>query len=332
MMMDQVYLYFGFAPNNPITSRVADKHKLEHKGAYVVALEDDMTTISAGPRLIVPMAGTSEGTGFEGHEFFEASSIRKIGDTYYFVYSSIHGHELCYATSSHPAEGYRFAGVLISNGDIGLDGRAPKDALNYTSNNHGGLVEIAGQWYIFYHRHTHRDQVSRQAAAEPIDIDENGRFTQAEMTSSGLHNGPLPGVGKYAARIACVLQSAAGAKPVPYLSLFRSHSAHPYFTQTGRDREGNGDQYIANLRDGAVAGFKYFDLKDTRSIEIDTRGGSGDLQISTELNGVPLASVRVSDSSGRSLAELPPGLSESSALYFRYRGKGAVDFHAFTLG
>ena len=34
-------------------------------------------------------------TGFEGHEFFEASSIRKVGDTYYFVYSSILMHELC---------------------------------------------------------------------------------------------------------------------------------------------------------------------------------------------------------------------------------------------
>ena len=37
-------------------------------------------------------------------------------------------------------------------------------------------------------------------------------------------------------------------------------SGHPYLTQDGKDREQGSDQYIANMCDGAVAGFKYFDL------------------------------------------------------------------------
>lgn len=66
-------------------------------GANHVELEDDMLTIKTEPRHILPTR--VKGTGFEKNPFFEASSIRKIGNVYYFVYSSTNGHELCYATS-----------------------------------------------------------------------------------------------------------------------------------------------------------------------------------------------------------------------------------------
>ena len=56
-----------------------------------------MLTIREAPVFVAPGCEYGAGTGFEGHEFFEASSIRKVGDTYYFVYSSILMHELCYA-------------------------------------------------------------------------------------------------------------------------------------------------------------------------------------------------------------------------------------------
>ena len=34
-----------------------------------------------------PLASVENWSGYKGHAFFEASSIRKIGDTYYFVYN-----------------------------------------------------------------------------------------------------------------------------------------------------------------------------------------------------------------------------------------------------
>ena len=37
---------------------------------------------------------------------------------------------------------------------------------------------------------------------------------------------------------------------------------HPYITQDGQDRECNPQQYIANMRNYSVAGFKYFDVTD----------------------------------------------------------------------
>jgi len=67
--------------------------------------------------------------------------------------------------------------------------------------NHCGLVEINGQWYIFYHRHTQAIQFSRQGCAEPVTISENGSIAQVEMTSCGLNGGPLPAEGTFSAHI-----------------------------------------------------------------------------------------------------------------------------------
>jgi hypothetical protein len=58
-------------------------------GANTVVLADEMLTVVGEPLRIVPGEYTSEGSGFEGHAFYEASSIRKIQGTYYCIYSSM---------------------------------------------------------------------------------------------------------------------------------------------------------------------------------------------------------------------------------------------------
>ena len=65
--------------------------KLDMLGGRVLSLESDMLTIKEEKPLL-PGIENSKGTGFEGHEFYEASSIRHIGDKYYFVYSSALSH------------------------------------------------------------------------------------------------------------------------------------------------------------------------------------------------------------------------------------------------
>ena len=118
------------------------------------------------------------------------------------------------------------------------------------------MVELNGQWYVFYHRQTNRSRYARQCCAEPVQILPDGSIPQAETTSCGLNSGPLPGRGSYPARIACNLSSAHGV--CFYTKPEEIGPDHPYFTQSGGDREGDGDQYIANLQNGAWAGFKYF--------------------------------------------------------------------------
>lgn len=71
-------------------------------GSMMVKLADDMHTIVSEPVCVANGVDTAKGTAYEAHPFFEASSIRKIGEWYYFVYSSLQGNELCYGMSKSP--------------------------------------------------------------------------------------------------------------------------------------------------------------------------------------------------------------------------------------
>ena len=116
----RVYLYYGFAPAGEkamappkfdletipeefreMAARIA-KIKFGENG-MAVELESDMITVKAVPQVCIPGGNHTAGTGFEGHGFFEAASIRKVGSKYYLVYSSQKSHELCYAVSDQPS-------------------------------------------------------------------------------------------------------------------------------------------------------------------------------------------------------------------------------------
>ncbi len=314
-----IYMYTGFSPrySNPL---LMGWHKTSKRGTMGFVLDDDMLTIKEGPIFIgVPSVHSSRGTGFEGHEFFEASSMRKFNDKYYFIYSSINGHELCYAVSDNPLKGFKYQGTLVSNGDIGLSAKGIKDGKNPTGNTHGSLIQIKDKHYVFYHRHTNRHAFSRQACAETIKF-ENGIFYQAELTSCGLlKDNVLIGVGTYPSRIACQLYSQ---KKNSYFSLmFKVRKGmRPFITQ--RDDQ----QYIANFSNGSVAVYKYFDLSKTVSIKINIKGKlNGDFEIynSNGLIGV------INNESNNVL--IKGELLAKDVLKFIYKGKGHFDFISFEL-
>lgn len=321
------YLYTGFSPN-PGPMRDMMGKMLLIDGSYCVKLDSDMLTVKSEPKLVAPCESVSEGTGFEGHGFYEASSPRKIGDKYYLVYSSVKSHDLCYATCDTPDGDYKYGGVIISNGDVGLvpDG----EALNYTGNNHGGLVEINGTWYIFGHRQTNQNAFSRQGIAEAVTILPDGSIPQVEVTSCGLNGGALPGTGSYEARIACNLSSKNGT--FGYVQEKSKEEGHPYFTQSGEDRECDGDQYIANMCDGAWAGFKYFEFGGERKISVKVRGAKGVMEVRTQKNGACVAKIELvsTDEWKEFQGEFAPEAGKQ-ALYFTYVGEGAVDFAGFTM-
>ena len=169
---DVTYLYTGFCGKG-------DKSRT---GAMATVLGADMLTIREAPVFVAPGCEYGAGTGFEGHEFFEAPSIRKVGDTYYFVYSSILMHELCYATSKNPTRDFVYGGVIVSNCDLHIDTYKPADMPTaYGANNHGSIVQIGEDWYIFYHRHTNNTWYSRQGCAEKLQIMPDGRDGDEEV-------------------------------------------------------------------------------------------------------------------------------------------------------
>jgi hypothetical protein len=328
----RVWLYSGFATKVPAVA--SGFHNLTNKGGVVLELETDMVTIKSGPDLLFPTKG--QPGAFEGHAFFEASSIRKVDGKYCFVYSSQHNHELCYAMGDNPRGPFAFGGTLIDIGDLFLNGKADETrAVNYLGNTHGGIVEIKGQWYVFYHRQTNRHSYSRQACAERLERTPDGGFLQAEVTSCGLNGSPMQGEGRYPARIACNLWSSKGAARydirLPRLRLL----THPYFTQEGKDGEETDTQYIANIRDGATAGFKYFEIRGLKAISVELRGrGEGRFLASDTPDFQTIAAeipVSINSSQWGELqapSVLPDG---KRAVYFKFIGKGSLDFCSFTL-
>lgn len=316
------YLYTGFCA-------IGDKSR---SGAMATIIGSDMLTIIEEPTFIVPSEPYSKGTGFEGHAFFEAPSIRKRGDTYYFVYSSEVMHELCYATSKHPTKGFTYRGVVVSNNDLHIDSYKPANKpMYYGGNNHGGMVEANGQWYMFYHRHTNGTSFSRQGCIEPIKFLEDGTIPQVEITTSGPNGGPLVGRGEYPAYLACHLFTNTDE----YYT--GTHGAwmdgrFPKITQDGKD----GDEevgYIANMRDSATAGFKYFQCEGVKRVKIKTRGyARGSFEVKTAWNGPSLGSIPVDFTNvwttyAADIA-VPDGVQ---ALYFKYTGIGNASLASFTL-
>ena len=235
-------------------------------------------------------------------------------------------HELCYATSKKPTGDFRYGGVLVSNCDLHIDSYKPGDRPTaYGANNHGSMVEIQGQPYIFYHRHTNGTWYSRQGCAEKLTIHQDGSIEQAQLTSCGLNGGPLPGLGYFPAYLACNL--FAGTPDV-----YVGGAEQPRVMQDGRD----GDEtqgYIGNIQDMTTAGFKFFRGTEAKRIHIWTRGyAQGIFEVRTEIGGrvlaaLPIEYANVWEESAADIA-LPQG---EYALFLTFRGQGSAMLKGFEL-
>jgi hypothetical protein len=336
----------------------------------VTVLDKDMLTVIEVPKFIAPSEYYSKGTGYEGHAFFEAPSIRKRGDTYYFIYSSYVNHELCYATAKSPTDEFKYGGVIISNGDIGIDTykKADLPSVPY-ANNHGSMVKIQDDWYIFYHRHTNGHNYSRQECFEKLTIDDDGNIKQAEVTSCA--GTPLKGKGVFPAYIACnmylerdtlsgdlnvydvrkdrhmlipwigwisddyprIMQDHSDVTPEGY-----EHVARPNETDETSGLDKDIHSFVANIRDSAVIGFKYFDIKDLKEIAIRTKGyGRGQVEIYAALKDKPMdrkliGSVKVTSVNGYVKGTTCVNIEDGVyALYFKFVGESNLILLDFEL-
>ena len=310
---DETYLYTGFCG-------IGDKSR---HGAMLTVLEPDMLTIREEPVFIAPGKEYSDGTGYEGHAYFEAASIRKRGDLYYFIYSSEVMHELCYALGDNPRGPFTYGGVLVSNCDLQIDTYKKAGVPSaYGANNHGSMVQIQDDWYIFYHRHTNGTWFSRQGCAEKLTFTPDGHVIQAEMTSCGLNGGPLPDVGEYPAYIACNLFTEKHAMYV--------EPGAPRVVQSG----GEGQYpyaYIRGITDGTTIGFKYFECAGVRGVRIKTRAyahGFFEIRSVCDQETEPLGKIRVDGTNLWTIVECrfdagiwPDG---AQALYLTFRGTGGA--------
>ena len=160
------------------------------------------------------------------YHFQEGISPHKINGTYYLVFAA--GENKSYATSDSPNGPFTYRGVIVSQ------------AVDANSGNiHGGLAEINGQWYVFYHRQTNRTVFSRRACVERITILPDGSIPQVEQTSLGFETSLDP-YQWTPADIACVFRGGS------YVTELDKRT-HP----------------IMGNKSGCVVGYKYFDFGDT---------------------------------------------------------------------
>ena len=191
---------------------------------------------------------------------------------------------------------------------------------------------IHGQWYIFYHRQTNGTAFSRQGCMEPIRIEEDGTIPQVMITSCGPNGGPLPGEGEYPAYLACNLfcktENAYTGDPGSFLD-----SRFPRIMQDGKDGD-EEEGYIANMRDGAVAGFKFFDCQGVNRVAVRVRGGCGIscIEVLTAWDGEPCGRIGIRSSNEwkdyEAVIAIPDGVQ---AIYLRYCGRGYVSLASFSL-
>ena len=242
-----------------------------------------MATVRPGTEMVVDMVSARNQEGV--FRFFEASSMRKIKDKYVFVYSRwteegefglpSTNYTLAYAWSDSPLGPFTYGGTIIDGRGrtVNPQGKVIETATP-SGNTHGGILEIGGQWYVFYHRQCGTDEFSRQAMVAPIQVDvtegPGGKvvISEGEYTSEGFAVNGLDPFGKYSAGIACWY---TGPEP--------ARQEYPNFVFSGSYvkplRTGENSNPVVNNTNGSVVGYKYFNF--------DSANGLGGLKLALEV-------------------------------------------------
>lgn len=224
--------------------------------AHGVKLNSDM--VSFDEKSVVDNIVTEE-----QHCFHEGSSMRKIGDTYYYVYADMERGKptsLGYATGKNPLGPFTYRGIIIDN-----DGCDPQ-----SWNNHGSIECVDGQWYVFYHRCSRGTQQFRRLCIEKIRVNPDGTIDEVEMTSQGIGDPFAPGE-KIMGYQACRLNGSC------YIDI---------------DREYGYEEKLTNICDGDEAVFRYVRSEmPWKEIELCCTGSG---VVSVFLNGEKAGKIHVS--------------------------------------
>ncbi|AHM61165.1 xylan 1,4-beta-xylosidase [Flammeovirgaceae bacterium 311] len=229
---------------------------------------------------------------------FEGPSIRKRGDTYYYIYIQNDGlrnrpdgtqynkpTRMAYMTSKSPLGPYTYQGLIMENTDY------PQ-----VINIHGSIVEFKDQWYVFYHMPVIDKRLTRVMCAEPLTFDEEGKIIPVKPSTSGIR-----GAFKYGDRI-----QASGAVVYP------GGEMNPQYVSRENDAK------LVFQKQGSFAGYRYIDLDNNKAAEVvldvNTSGAGGVLEIRYDgADGETLAVVTLPDTGGEwkevtaKVSEVRPG-------------------------
>ncbi|MBQ8656427.1 MAG: hypothetical protein IJ527_05185 [Prevotella sp.] len=177
----RAYVFYGFQHS---TACELDQNTMYSKREGT-ELIDPFIPASSHDGKLLDKEGSEYKALYEGQNpldfnFFEASSIRQVGNKYVMVFSGYSGKEyglgntnsaLRYAFGDSPLGPWRSGGVLVdSRGVVPSEDGSHLITTNAAHNTHGSIQEINGQWYVFYHRPPRGFGYARQAMVAPVKI------------------------------------------------------------------------------------------------------------------------------------------------------------------
>lgn len=323
---------------------------------FCAELEDDMATIKEGTlhknpigHIPDPWNAQNNESGINIHDaFFEASSPRKINGKYVFVYSKryvtpvpeLGVYEPCngflsYKWSDSPLEGYQDGGDISFNGGEIL--RLPDGTGQQTyrwGNNHGGLVEINGQWYIFYHRQTGTDEYSRQGMIEPVDISvaKDGKIYIGDITYVGGE--PV------ASKPVEMTSQGAGVNGIDAYKIISAGYAchisplHQAYIKPVYEQDEGISAPVVDISSQTTVGFRYLQF-GTVSPKRVTIAASVSKPMSVRVHidswrGKAVAMFNLIPGEAQCSAQLNCGIIGRRAVYFEFLGDGKAEFDWFT--
>lgn len=222
--------------------------------------------------------------------FFEASSIRKVGNKYITVFSGYSGPEygigssnstLRYAVADSPLGPWKSGGVLVdSRGPVLNHDGSKIETANGGHNTHGSIEQINGQWYVFYHRPPRNFGFARQAVVAPITI----QWDEKPVAEGG--SAVIRGYDPYAEDLIWSLKDSQGNEYKgaevtsegfhvygldPYQYYSAGYACYLSDVSLQQDSWDIWDNHmpITNVKNGNIVGFKYFGFG---GLEKDTKG------------------------------------------------------------
>ena len=177
----RAYVFYGFQHSTAVE---LDQNTMYSQRPGTEIIDPFIPACSADGRLL-DKEGSEYKALYKGQNpldfnFFEASSIRQVGNKYVMVFSGYSGKEyglgntnsaLRYAFGDSPLGPWRSGGVLVDSRGVVLNEDGSKlITTNFGHNTHGSLQEINGQWYVFYHRPPRGFGNARQTMVAPVKI------------------------------------------------------------------------------------------------------------------------------------------------------------------
>ena len=298
----RAYVFYGFQHSTA--------YELDQNNMYAVRpgtkVHDYFIPASRSYGEILDPKGTEYPALYKGQNpgdfnFFEASSIRQVGNKYVMVFSGYSGPDyglgstnsaLRYAFGDTPLGPWRSGGVLVdSRGVVPNENGTHLTTTNFAHNTHGSIQEINGQWYVFYHRPPRGFGNARQPMVAPVKIEWDKKpvaeggvvkitaydpYTKNNEWFAAASDGT-----KYTgAEVTSEGFQIFGLPPYQYYSAGIAAYMNGYNWLQDNYDNWNNSMDLAGITNGGIVGFKYFGFggldKDTKGVKAFEGAKKGD--------------------------------------------------------